>query len=42
MESLEDVLWRYSYEDGYYLTTQETLSHNENAFDDISDQLEFM
>ncbi len=42
MESLEEVLWRYRYEDGYYLTTQEAHSHNEDEFDDISDQLEFM
>lgn len=42
IESLEEVLWRYRYEDGYYLTTQNTYIHNENEFDDISSELEFM
>ena len=42
IESLEEVLWHYKYEDGYYLTTQEAYSHNENEFDDISEELEFM
>jgi len=45
LESLEEVLWRYKYEDGYYLTTQE---HNGSEIkedemdDDISEILEFI
>ena len=42
IESLEEVLWRYEYKEGYYLTTQEACKSNENDFDDISEQLEFM
>jgi len=42
MESLEEVLWRYKYKDGYYLTTQEAYSCNEDEIDDISAELEFM
>lgn len=40
--SLEEVLWRYKYEEGYYLTTQDAPKRNDNEIDDISAQLEFM
>ena len=43
LESLEEVLWRYKYKDGYYLTTQETdKSSKEEIDDDISNELDFM
>jgi CRISPR-associated protein Csy2 len=43
LESLEEVLWHYKYEDGYYLTTQETdKSSKEEIDDDISNELDFM
>jgi CRISPR-associated protein Csy2 len=42
LESLEEVLWRYKYEDGYYLTTQEAYECSEDEIDDISEILEFM
>jgi len=41
LESLEEVLWRYKYEDGYYLTTQETYESSKDEIDDISEILEF-
>lgn len=42
IESLEEVLWHYRHEEDYYLTTQKAYSRNENEFDDISEELEFM
>jgi CRISPR-associated protein Csy2 len=42
IESLEEVLWRYKYEDGYYLTIQEAYVPSEQEIDDISAELEFM
>ncbi len=42
LESLEEVLWRYRYEDGYYLTTQERFNDNQNSSDDILEILDFI
>jgi len=42
LESIEEVLWRYKYEEGYYLTTQESYRDDKNEIDDISAELEFM
>lgn len=44
IESIEEVLWRYSYreEEGYYLATQEAHDESKDKFDDISAELEFM
>ena len=42
IENLEEVLWHYKYEEGYYLTTQDAYSNSEDESDDISAELEFM